>query len=36
MERFPDSTAGQKAQRELDAIRVNTAAGTGEAPRPDS
>jgi tol-pal system protein YbgF len=34
-ERFPDSTAAQKAQRELESIRVNTAAG-GEKPSPDS
>ena len=25
-ERFPESTAGQRAQKELDGIRVNTAA----------
>ena len=34
-ERFLDSTAGRKAQRELDTIRVNTA-GAGAAVSPDS
>jgi tol-pal system protein YbgF len=31
-ERFPESTAGQRAQRELDAIRVNTAASAKASP----
>lgn len=35
-ERFPESTAGRKALRELDTIRVNTAADTGGAIGPDS
>ena len=34
--RFPQSTAGQKAQRELDAIRIDTAADGKLRSGPDS
>lgn len=34
-ERFPDSTAGKKALKEMDSIRVNTAAGTGASISPE-
>ena len=34
--RFPESTAGRKAQRELDALRLNTAGGGRTAPGDDS
>ncbi len=34
--RFPDSTVGRKARRELDALRVNTAVGGRTAPGDDS